>query len=70
MTIFSIHFKRDKWRRRARVVHVEADGYFISDTDSTGYTRYTLYHKTNKGNEHVFQCNANDYEYVLMEPAS
>jgi len=63
MTKFTIRFKG-----RIRPKTIEADGYFISDRDSSGYTRLVFYNNlVGNKKKHVLVCNANDTWYTKFD---
>lgn len=82
MTEFRITFKTEHpkprtkwWQRRAKetpdrsVVYVKGDSYFISDKDSSGYTRFVIImYETDGTRKHQFVCNAHDVLHVIFKP--
>lgn len=79
MTRFDITFKPMGYVRRGLLgrrqeparpapVTVYGDGYHISDKDSAGYSRLTIFRRTEgDGKNHVFVCNAFDVLYTIPQ---
>jgi hypothetical protein len=65
MNKFRIIFKQARWFFKNRVVKIAAEGYFISENDSSGVSRLVLFNKKDGKNDHVFVCNMHDVLYIL-----
>jgi len=65
---FKIVFRKEKWYAKRATSIVYGNSYFISDKDSTGYTRFVIV-EYGEGKEkiHKFACNANDFLYVQLD---
>ena len=73
MTRFDITFKPIGFKKRlfkqepaeSIMVTIYGDNYHISDRDSHGYSRLTIYrYAEDGGKNHVFVCNAFDVLYT------
>jgi len=68
-TKFRIAFKKEKWYAKRAVTEVHGDSYFVSDRDSTGYSRFVIVeYGEDKGKHHKFVANAHTILYVLLKP--
>ena len=65
MTRFKIVMRREKWWSKRQIAIAHGDGYFVSENDSTGYSRFVVY-KKGQSNTHTFLCNAHNILYVIL----
>ena len=62
---FVIYFKKKKWWHKRKIVTVQGENYFVSDTEDGGVPRFVIFNRKDGRNKHVFIADMRDILYIV-----